>query len=224
MVMQVECPGGAPVTAVLDRPDGAAWLLVLAHGAGAGMRHRFMEAFVAALGHRGVATLRYEYPYMSAGRRRPDPAPVLEQVSRCVVEWAAGAFPELRLAAGGRSMGGRMTSRAHAAAPLRGVERLVFLGFPLHPAGRPALDRAQHLALIDMPMLFVQGGRDALAEPSLIRDVCAGLGAAVTLHVIPEADHGFAVLKRSGRTGDEVLEEIAGTVAGWLGSGTIRHG
>lgn len=208
--------GPAAVAAELIAPPGAGWLLLLAHGAGAGMRHQFMTAIAAALAQRGIASLRYEYPYMSAGRRRPDPAPALEAVSRAVAEWASAQYTNLRLAAGGKSMGGRMTSRAQAAAPLPRVERLVFLGFPLHPAGRPGTDRADHLREVDLPMLFLQGERDALADLPLIRDVCAGLGPRATLHEVAAADHGFAVLKRSGRTGEEVLAELADATAAFL--------
>jgi uncharacterized protein len=205
------------VRALLVQPPGARWLLLLGHGAGAGMQHPFMEDIAGRLAGRRVATLRYEYPYMRAGSRRPDHAGILEQVSRGVAEWAAVQCAEYRLAAGGKSMGGRMTSRAHAAAPLPRVERLVFLGFPLHPAGTPSVARADHLHGIATPMLFVQGGRDRLAALPLIRDVCERLGARATLHLVEHADHGFDVTRRSGRTRDGVLDGIAAAVAAWLG-------
>jgi uncharacterized protein len=206
------------IRALLLQPVGARWLLLLGHGAGAGMHHPFMADVAERLADRCVATLRYEFPYMSAGSRRPDPAPRLEQVCRGAAEWAAAECADQRIAAGGKSMGGRMTSRAHAAAPLPGVERLVFLGFPLHPAGRPAIVRAEHLYGIDTPMLFVQGGRDRLAELPLMRDVCDALGGRATLHLIAEADHAFDVRRRSGHTRDDVLDGIAAVVSDWLDS------
>jgi uncharacterized protein len=210
--------GSHEVEALLLVPDGAEWLYVPGHGAGAGMRHRFMADLATRLAERGVATLRYEYPYMTAGSKRPDPAPRLEAVTRGVVAFAAEQWPELRIAAGGKSMGGRMTSRAQAAAPLPRVEGLAFTGFPLHPAGAPGTDRADHLRDVHVPMLFLQGTRDTLADLDLMRSVCAGLGDRATLHVIEGADHGFAVLKRSGRTGDEVMGEIVGKCVAWLGT------
>jgi uncharacterized protein len=206
------------IPAILHQPARAEWLLLLAHGAGAGMRHRFMEDMAAVLSERDVATLRYEFPYMSAGRRRPDPAPALEAISRAVAEWAAAELPALRLAAGGKSMGGRMTSRAQAAAPLPRVEKLVFLGFPLHPAGKPGVTRAEHLADVRIPMLFLQGDRDTLADLALMRDVCDRLSLA-TLHVLAGADHGLHVLKRSGRDDGDVLHEAASVAAAFLGGG-----
>lgn len=204
------------VHAILSLPAGAEWLYVLAHGAGAGMRHHFMEAIAGRLAERAAGTLRYEYPYMSAGSKRPDPAPKNEAVTRAVCEYAAREFPELRLCAGGKSMGGRMTSQAQAAAPLARVDALVFLGFPLHAAGRPATARGDHLQRVGIPMLFFQGTRDALADLTLLEPICAALGERATLHVVDGADHGFAVLKRSGRTADDVLDEIAQTTVSWL--------
>jgi uncharacterized protein len=204
------------VAALLERPPAAEWLLVLAHGAGAGMRHRFMNDVAARLHDRAVATLRYEYPYVTAGRRRPDPAPVLESVTRQVVQHAADSYPDLRLAAGGKSMGGRMTSRAQAAEPLPRVEALCFLGFPLHAAGSASTERGDHLGAVRVPMLFLQGTRDALADVELMRGVTDGLAQLATLHIAEGADHGFAVLKRSGRTNDEVLDELADTLVLWL--------
>jgi uncharacterized protein len=204
------------VRALLLQPVDARWLLLLGHGAGAGMHHPFMADVAQRLAERRVASLRYEFPYMSAGARRPDPAPVLEQVCRGIAAWAAAECADQRIAAGGKSMGGRMTSQAHAAAPLPRVERLVFLGFPLHPAGRPAVARAEHLYSVTTPMLFVQGGRDRLADLPLVQDVCTRLGARATLHLIEEADHGFDVRRRSGLTRDRVLDGIAAAVADWL--------
>jgi predicted alpha/beta-hydrolase family hydrolase len=198
-------------------PDDARWLILLAHGAGAGMQHRFMSAVAKRLADRAIATLRYEYPYMTAGSRRPDPAPRLEACTRAVAEFAAREFPNLRVAAGGKSMGGRITSQAQAAAPLARVERLVFLGFPLHAMGKaPNTTRAAHLTSVHIPMLFLQGTRDTLADLGLMREVCDGLGTRTTLHVVDGADHSFAVPRSSGRTHEQALDEIVQTIADWL--------
>jgi uncharacterized protein len=208
--------GDQQIDALLLHPDGAEWLCVLGHGAGAGMRHTFMENAAQRFAQRGIATLRYEYPYMTAGSRRPDPAARLEAVTRAVCAHAAQHWPDMRLFAGGKSMGGRMTSRAQAAAPLNRVEALVFLGFPLHAAGSPGTERAAHLDDVAVPMLFLQGTRDTLADLALMRRVCDSLGERATLHVVDGADHGFAVLKRSGRTHDQVLDELIDSTVAWL--------
>ncbi len=204
---------------LLLRPAKARYLYVLAHGAGAGMRHAFMTAISEALAEVGVATLRWEFPFMAAGKPRPDPAPVAEAAVRAVWTAARARFGELAMFAGGKSFGGRMTSRAHAAAPLEGVRGLVFLGFPLHPPEKPAIERAEHLAEATGPLLFVQGRRDDLADLKLLRPVVKKLGPRATLHVVEHADHGFAVLVRSGRKPRHVLEEIATTVAAWMQNG-----
>jgi predicted alpha/beta-hydrolase family hydrolase len=204
------------VSAMLHRPDGAWATCVLAHGAGAGMRHRFMERIAGALGDRGLATLRYQFPYVEAGSRRPDAPGVLEATVRAAVATARELTPDLPLVAGGKSLGGRMTSGAMARAPLEGVRGLVFLGFPLHPAKQPGTARADHLERVKVPMLFLQGTRDDLADLDLITAVCAALGERATLQVVPGADHSFAVLKRSGRTDAEVLEELAAAMALWV--------
>ena len=209
--------GEEEVHALLEMPAGAEWLYVLAHGAGAGMRHRFMEDISLRLAEEGIATLRYEYPYVTRGSRRPDPGPKNEACTRRVVTWAAQVWPELRIAAGGKSMGGRMTSQAQAKEPLPRVEALVFLGFPLHPAGAPAVTRAEHLRDVSIPMLFLQGTRDTLAELSLLEPVLLELPPA-TLHIVEHADHGFDVLKRSGRMGADVLRELGTAVSAFLGS------
>jgi uncharacterized protein len=179
---------------------------VLAHGAGAGSRHPFLERVAAALAERAVATWRFDFPYMAAGRKLPDRPPVLEEAVRAQVARARAAAPDLPLLAGGKSMGGRMTSRAQAAGPLDGVRGLAFLGFPLHRPRQPARERAAHLAAVAVPMLFVQGSRDALAELPLLG---AAIGAA-RLHVIEGADHAFAV---RGRAQGEVIAELADAVA-----------
>lgn len=204
------------VSGLLLRPDDAWAGYVLAHGAGAGMRHHFMEDVAAALAGRGVATLRYQFPYVERGAGRPDPPGVLEATVRAAVATARELLPDLPLIAGGKSMGGRMTSGAAAQRQLEGVRGLVFLGFPLHPPKRPGTARAAHLERVGPPMLFLQGTRDDLADLNLITGVCGGLGPRATLHVVEGADHSFAVLKRSGRTGAQVLDELAGTITEWL--------
>jgi predicted alpha/beta-hydrolase family hydrolase len=207
-----------PVSALLLRPADAWLLYVLAHGAGAGMRHSFLESVSAALAARGVATFRYQFPYLEAGRGRPDPPWVLEATVRAAVTKAAEIVPELPLIAGGKSLGGRMTSGAAAAQPLDRVKGLAFLGFPLHPPGQPGTRRAEHLQRVDVPMLFLQGTRDAFARLDLITDVCAGLEPRASLHVVEGADHSFGVPKRSGRTSAQVLAELVDTTASWARS------
>jgi uncharacterized protein len=204
------------VSSILLRPPDAWAMYVLAHGAGAGMRHRFMESIAQALAERGIATLRYQFPYVEAGTRRPDPPGVLEATVRAAVAKAREIAPELPLVAGGKSLGGRMTSNAMARRPLEGVFGLVFLGFPLHPARQPGETRAEHLHRVEVPMLFLQGTRDALAELDLITSVCGRLGPKATLHVVDGADHSFAVLKRSGKTDAEAMEELALKLTEWL--------
>ena len=168
------------------------------HGAGAGMRHRFMQEMSVCLAAAGIATFRHQFPYMEAGSRRPDARPILLATICAAVDAARAAAPELPLLAGGKSMGGRMTSLAAAEAPLPGVRGLVFFGFPLHPAGRPSTERADHLERVHLPMLFLQGERDGLAQLDLLRPICAGLDGRATLHVVPTADHGLHVLRSSG--------------------------
>lgn len=213
--LSFEASPGRWVSALLLRPEHARLLYVFGHGAGVGMEHRFMAAASACLAERGVATLRYQFPYMEAGSRRPDARNTLLATVRAAVEAAAAAAPDLALLAGGKSMGGRMTSLAAAELPLPGVRGLVFFGFPLHPAGRPSVERAAHLDQVGTPMLFLQGDRDKLADLDLLGPICAGIGERATLHVVPGADHSFHMLKRSGRTDDEVLDELARTVAAW---------
>jgi predicted alpha/beta-hydrolase family hydrolase len=191
-------------------------LYVMAHGAGAGMDHPFLADVSARLAARGVATLRYQFPYMQAGSKRPDSPRVLHGAVRAALDAAARALPGVPLVAGGKSMGGRMTSQLMAEGAHPDVRGLVFLGFPLHPAGKPGRSRADHLASVQAPMLFLQGTRDTLADLDLVRDVIAGLGERATLHVVEGADHSFDVLKRSGRDRDQVRDELADTTASWL--------
>jgi predicted alpha/beta-hydrolase family hydrolase len=203
------------VGALLLRPGDARWLLVLGHGAGAGMRHPFLEAVAARLAGRGIATFRYQFPYMERGRRRPCPQPVLLATVRSAVAAAVEAAGDLPLLAGGKSMGGRMTSMAAAEAPLPDVRGLVFFGFPLHAPGKPSSERGAHLAGVTVPMLFLQGTRDKLAELDLLRPICDKLGNRAQLHVVEGADHSFHMLKQSGRTDGEVLDELGRTVGAW---------
>ena len=206
------------VSALLLRPDAPRACFIFAHGAGAGMTHSFMEAFAVGLGERGIASLRYQFPYMEKRSKRPDPPAVAQATVRAAVTKAAEIFPRLPLVAGGKSFGGRMTSQAQAASPLPGVRGLAFVGFPLHPAGKPSIDRADHLNKIDIPMLFLQGTRDTLAEAALIEPVVQHLGPRATLHLVDGADHSFHVLARSGRNDREVMAEILDAFAAWVDS------
>jgi len=206
-------PEKGTVSALLVRPERARWLLAFGHGAGAGMRHRFMEEMSRALAEVGIATFRYQFPYMEAGSRRPDGRATLLATVRAALPAAGETAPDLPLLAGGKSMGGRMTSLAAAAAPLPGVRGLVFFGFPLHAAGQPSSERGAHLARVDLPLLFLQGERDRLAAPELMRPLCAALGARARLETVPDADHGFHVPKRSGRSDAEVIAGLAASVA-----------
>lgn len=206
---------GVEVSALLSRPPNARCLLVLGHGAGAGMRHPTMEALNGHLNQAGIGTFRYQFPYMERGGGPPDQTSVLIATVRAAVLAAAAEAPDLSLFAGGKSMGGRMTSLAAAEEPLPHVRGIVFFGFPLHPAGRPGTGRANHLAKVTIPLLFLQGTRDRLAELDLIQAVCSGLGSSARLYVIEGADHSFHVLKRSGRTDVQVLIELAGVVQDW---------
>ena len=203
------------VSALLDRPRAARALLVMGHGAGAGMHHVFMEALAKALRTCGIATLRYQFPYMEQGRKRPDHRTRLCNTVRQAVAAARAHTHGLPLFAGGKSMGGRMTSLATAGEPLPDVRGLVFFGYPLHPARNPGVERAAHWPDINVPTLFLQGDRDALAELSLLRSVLPTARRSA-LHVIEGADHGFHVLKRSGRTHDEVIAELAETARAWM--------
>ncbi len=215
--LDIEIGNAGSVSALLDRPQQARACFVFAHGAGAGMTHPFMEAVASGLGERGVATLRYQFPYMEKGTRRPDPPAVAQAAVRAAVAEAGRRCAGLSLVAGGKSFGGRMTSQAQAVAPLAGVHGLAFLGFPLHPAGKPSSDRARHLADVHVPMFFVQGTRDNLAELKLLEPVVKNLGRSATLHRVEAADHSFHVPARSGRNDREVMGEILDAFAAWIG-------
>ena len=206
------------VSGLLLRPPDATALYLFAHGAGAGMRHRSMESHAQGLAKRGIATLRYQFLYMEKGSKRPDPPRLAHAVVRAAAARAAEMAPDLPLFAGGRSFGGRMTSQAQADAPLSGVRGLAFLGFPLHPAGKPGIERAEHLARVEVPMLFVTGTRDALAERDLLEPVVAGLGRRATLHLVDQADHSFKVAAKSGRSASDAEAEALDAVAGWIAS------
>jgi predicted alpha/beta-hydrolase family hydrolase len=204
------------VSGLLLAPARARAAYVFAHGAGAGMAHRFMAAVANGLSERGIATLRYQFPYMERGGKRPDPPKLAHAAVRAAVAEAARRWPALPLLAGGKSFGGRMTSQAQALDPLPRVAGLVFVGFPLHPAGTPSTGRADHLSEVRVPMLFVQGTRDELADIASMRAVVSKLGASATLMEIAEADHAFHVLRRSGRSDKEVLAEMLDGMAAWM--------
>ncbi len=199
-------------------PEPAQLLYVFAHGAGAGMQHRFMRDVADRLFTRGIATLRYQFPYMETGGKRPDVPLVLEATVRRAIQFASTQLPGLPIIAGGKSMGGRITSQLLAAEPDLPVRGLAFTGFPLHAPGKPGRARAAHLFEVRQPMLFLQGTRDTLADLTLMREVTAELGSRATLHVIEGADHSFGMLKRSGRSNEEVLDEIADTIVSWSGT------
>jgi predicted alpha/beta-hydrolase family hydrolase len=204
------------VSGLWQRPESARAGLVLAHGAGAGMTHKGMTGLADGLAARGVATLRYQFPYMERGSKRPDAPPLAQATVRAAVAEATRRAGGLPLFAGGRSFGGRMTSQAQAAAPLPGIRGLVFFAFPLHPAGKPADTRAAHLADVGIPMLFLQGTNDALAELDLLRPVITRLGARTTLRLALDADHAFHVPAKTGRKDPEVLAELLDAAAAWI--------
>jgi len=205
------------VSGLLLVPPNARACYVMAHGAGAGMTHPFMTAIADGLAERGIATLRYQFLYMEQGGRRPDPPKLAQAAVSAAVLEAARRLTELPLFAGGKSFGGRMTSQAQAASPLPGVRGLIFLGFPLHPPGKPSTERAKHLSNVGVPMLFLQGSRDEFAERSLLEPLCVELGARATLKLFSDADHSFHVPARSGRKDAEVRVEILDTLVEWTG-------
>jgi predicted alpha/beta-hydrolase family hydrolase len=221
--LSIEVGESGSVSALLTRPAQPRACYVFAHGAGAGMVHAFMQAVATGLAERGVATLRYQFPYMEAGAKRPDPPAVAQAAVRAAVEEAARALPGAPLIAGGKSFGGRMTSQAQAKRALGGVRGLAFFGFPLHPAGKPSTERAAHLSEVRIPMLFLQGTRDKLAELDWLRPVVDGLGACATLHLIEGADHSFHVPARSGRNDAQAMDEMLDAFAAWSESIATRH-
>ena len=214
--MRLVLPDGSSTSALLVLPANPAACYVFAHGAGAGMRHAFMAAVAQGLIERDIAVLRFQFPFMEQGSKRTDPPAVAQAAVRCAVQAAARQLPGVPLFAGGKSFGGRMTSQAQAAEPLPQVRGLVFVGFPLHTAGKPSMARATHLDDVRLPMLFLQGTRDALADLALMRQVTDRLGARATLHGVEAADHAFHVLVRSGRTDAEVLVELLDTISEWM--------
>jgi predicted alpha/beta-hydrolase family hydrolase len=204
------------VSGLLIVPPGARACYVFAHGAGAGMAHPFMAQVSAGLAERGIASLRYQFPYMERRAKRPDPPALAQATVRAAMAEAARRPPAFALVAGGKSFGGRMTSQAQSVAPLPGVRGLAFLGFPLHPAGKPSEERARHLFDVRVPMLFLQGSRDALADLALLRPVITRLGERASLHVFEEADHSFHVPARSGRRDADVRRDLLDALAAWI--------
>ena len=222
--LRIEVGKTTSISALLTKPPSARACYVFAHGAGAGMIHAFMANVATGLAERGIATLRYQFPYMEKGSKRPDPPAIAHAAVRAAVVEAARACPGLPLIAGGKSFGGRMTSQAQAKQPLPGVRALAFFGFPLHATGKPSSERAAHLADIQIPMLFLQGTNDKLAELSLLKPVVKGLGARATLHLVDGADHSFHVPARSGRKDAEVMVELLDTFANWVDAVAAAHG
>jgi predicted alpha/beta-hydrolase family hydrolase len=214
--LTIAVDGAERVSALLTSPPDTRACCVLAHGAGAGMAHPFMAAAAAGLAERGVATLRYQFPYMERGSKRPDAPRVAQAAVRAAVAEAARAVPGVPVVAGGKSFGGRMTSQAQAASPLPGVRGLAFLGFPLHAAGKPSDERGRHLLGVQVPMLFLQGTRDTLADLSRLQPLIARLGSRATLRLVPDADHSFHVPARSGRKDAEVMRELLDALAAWI--------
>jgi len=210
------------VSGLLQAPPEARACYVMAHGAGAGMAHPFMAAMANGLAERGVATLRYQFPYMEQGSKRPDTPKLAQATVRAAVAEASRLVPELALFAGGKSFGGRMSSQAQAASPLSGVRGLVFLGFPLHPPGRPSDERGAHLLAVQIPMLFMQGTRDQLADLQLLQTLVGQLGARATLKLFQDADHSFHVPARTGRKDPEIMAEMSDALADWIGKAIPR--
>ena len=210
------------VSGLLQAPPEARACYIMAHGAGAGMAHPFMAAMANELAERGIATLRYQFPYMEQGSKRPDTPKLAQATVRAAVAEASRLLPELALFAGGKSFGGRMTSQAQAASPLSGVRGLVFLGFPLHPAGRPSDERGAHLLAVQIPILFMQGTRDQLADLQLLQTLVGQLGARATLKLFQDADHSFHVPARTGRKDSEIMAEMSDALADWIGKAIPR--
>jgi len=214
--LTIDLDDAGRVSGLLLTPPRARACYVLAHGAGAGMTHPFLQAVATELGDHGIASLRYQFPYMEKGGRRPDPPALAQATVRAAVAEAGRRLPHLPLVAGGKSFGSRMTSQAQAASPLPGVRGLAFLGFPLHPAGKPSDDRAKHLFDVQIPMLFLQGTRDTLADLPLLQPLIGRIGTRATLILFQEADHSFHVPARTGRRDADVRREMLDALAGWI--------
>jgi len=214
--LTITLPSGGHVSGLLQKPANAKACYVFAHGAGADMNHAFMASIAQGLAERGIASLRFNFPFMEQGSKRADTPAVAHAAIRAAVAEAARHLPGVPLFAGGKSYGGRMSTQAQAAEPLPGVKGIVLVGFPLHPAGKPSIERAAHLAGVKLPMLFLQGTRDALADLDLITQTTAGLGKKASLHIVDGADHAFHVLVRSGRTDAQVRDELLDTMAAWM--------
>jgi len=214
--LTIALPSGGSISGLLQVPANAEACYVFAHGAGAGMNHAFMAAIAQGLAERAIATLRFNFPFMEQGSKRPDSPAVAHVAVRAAVAEASRQLPRVPLFAGGKSYGGRMTTQAQAVEALPGVLGIVLVGFPLHPAGKPSTERAAHLAGVKVPMLFLQGTRDGLADLELITQTTAGLAKRATLHIVEGADHAFHVLVRSGRNDEQVREELQGTMASWM--------
>lgn len=214
--LTIPLPSGGTTSGLLQTPANAEACYVFAHGAGAGMSHAFMAAIAQGLAERGIATLRFNFPYMEQGSKRPDSPAVAHAAVRAAVAEASRQLPGVPLFAGGKSFGGRMTTQAQATEALPDVQGIVLVGFPLHPAGKPSTERAAHLAGVKLPMLFLQGTHDGLADLGLITQTTASLGKRATLHIVEGADHAFHVLVRSGRNDEQVLAELLDTMASWM--------
>jgi predicted alpha/beta-hydrolase family hydrolase len=214
--LTIPLPTGGAISGLLQKPASVEACYVFAHGAGAGMNHAFMEAIAEGLAQRRIASLRFNFPFMDQGSKRPDSPAVAHAAIRAAIAEAARRMPDVPLFAGGKSYGGRMSTQAQAAEPLPGVKGIVLVGFPLHPAGKPSTERAAHLAGVKRPMLFLQGTRDDLADLDLITQTTESLGKKASLHVVEGADHAFHVLVRSGRTDAQVREELLDTMAAWI--------
>ena len=214
--LTIALPSDGTTSGLLQAPAGAKACYVFAHGAGADMNHAFMASIAQGLAERGIASLRFNFPFMEQGSKRPDSPTVAHAAIRAAVAEAARHMPGVPLFAGGKSYGGRMSTQAQAAEPLPGLKGLVLVGFPLHPAGKPSTERAVHLADVKLPMLFLQGTRDGLADLDLIKQTTANLGNKASLHIVEGADHAFHVLVRSGRTDAQVREELCDTMAAWM--------
>jgi predicted alpha/beta-hydrolase family hydrolase len=214
--LRIDLEDGRTVSGLLLMPRRPLACLALAHGAGAGMTHPFLAALAAGLAERRIATLRYQFPYMERGSRRPDPPKLAQATVRAAVALTSRLVPRIPLFAGGKSFGGRMTSQAQAESPLPGVHGLVFLGFPLHPPGRPSDERGRHLLDVEVPMLFLQGARDDFASPLLLRPLIERLGARATLELIADADHSFHVPARTGRSNEEIFAGVLERLVVWI--------